>query len=218
MTAVSTVISHYGYGGLGALIAIESMGVPVPGETALIAAAVTAATTKTLDIWLVIVAAATGAIMGDNVAYWIGQKLGFRLIKRYGQHVWLTERRIKLGQYLFLKYGGRIVFFGRFLPVLRELAALLAGTNDMRWRSFLIFNAAGGIAWTGLVGLTAFYLGKKASELTTPFEIGATVLLVLTMSVSFLVMRHQARKLADRAEEELPGPVKSLRFRRHKRT
>jgi len=94
---------------------------------------------------VVIAAAASGAILGDNLGFWIGREGGYRLLRRYGRYIRLEERRLKLGQYLFMRHGGKVVFFGRFVAVLRAWAAFLAGTNRMRWPRFLLFNAAGGI-------------------------------------------------------------------------
>jgi membrane protein DedA with SNARE-associated domain len=148
-------IATYGYGAVGGIVALESMGIPLPGETALVAAGVVAGTTHALAIWLVIAAAAAGAILGDNAGFWLGRELGYRALRRFGRYVWLDERRIKLGQYLFLRHGGKVVFFGRFVSVLRELAAFLAGANHMSWLRFLMFNAAGAIIWALLYGLGA---------------------------------------------------------------
>ena len=115
----------------------------MPGEATLIAAAVYAGTTKQLNIWLVIASASLGAILGDNVGFWLGRELGFRVLVRYGSYVGLNEGRIKVGQYLFQLHGGKIVFFGRFFALLRIWAALLAGVNQMAWPKFLLFNAGG---------------------------------------------------------------------------
>jgi membrane protein DedA with SNARE-associated domain len=133
---ISHLISAYGYWVVGGVVALESIGIPVPGETALVAAAIYAATTQELNIWLVIVAAACGAIFGDNIGMAIGREIGYRLLTRYGPRIGLSERRIKLGQYLFRRHGGKVVFFGRFVAVLRALAAFLAGANCMPWRRF----------------------------------------------------------------------------------
>src|SRR5690349_22734487 len=111
------------------------MGVPLPGESVLVLAALYAAR-HGQSITALIASAAVGAILGDNVGYWIGREFGYRLLLRYGRYVGLTETRIKLGQYLFLHHGGKVVFFGRFIAVLRVLAAVLAGVNRMEWRSF----------------------------------------------------------------------------------
>lgn len=111
----------------------------------MIAASIVAGTTHELNIVLVIAAAAGGAILGDNAGFWIGRSLGYRLLRRYGSYIWLTERRIMLGQYLVTRYGGALVFIGRFISLLRTLAPFIAGANRMAWPRFAAFNAAGGI-------------------------------------------------------------------------
>ncbi len=165
------LIEHAGYGAVFLAVGIESIGIPFPGETTLIAAAAYAGGTHKLNIAFVIAAAAAGAIIGDNIGFWIGREFGFRLLLRYGRYIGITERRIKLGQYLFRRYGGEVVFFGRFVAVLRALAAFLAGTNRMSWPRFLIFNAAGGIVWSGLYGIGAYALGKQIHRLAGPVGI-----------------------------------------------
>jgi membrane protein DedA with SNARE-associated domain len=209
--AVSHVIGEYGYGAVAGVVALESMGLPLPGETTLIAAAVVAGTTHALNIWLVIAAAAGGAIIGDNMGYAVGRWLGFWLLVHYGRYIWLTEPRIKLGQYLFVCHGGKVVFFGRFVAVLRALAAFLAGADRMHWFRFLMFNAAGGIAWAVIYGLSADYLGKEVSRLAEPAAIvigvGAVIILIL---FAIFIRRHEA-DLEARAEQALPGPIAQRR-------
>lgn len=147
------LLATYGYLAVLLFVAIESTGIPFPGETMLLVAAIAAGTTHQLSIAWVIVAAAGGAILGDNLGFWVGREGGYRLLRRYGRYIRLEEHRLKQGQYLFLKHGGKVVFFGRFVAVLRAWAAFLAGTNRMRWPRFLLFNAAGGIVWATLYGL-----------------------------------------------------------------
>ena len=106
------LFTTYGYGAIGGLVALESMGIPLPGEMVLVAAAVLAGTKHVLNIWFVIAAAAAGAILGANIGFWLGREFGYRLLVRYGRYVRVTVPRIKLGQYLFLRYGGWVVFFG----------------------------------------------------------------------------------------------------------
>lgn len=210
------LISTYGYGAVGGVIALESIGIPLPGETALIAAAVIAGTTHALDIWYIIAAAAGGAILGDNVGFWIGREFGYWLVLRYGRYVRLTERRIKLGQYLFDRYGGEVVFFGRFVAVLRALAAFLAGANRMRWPQFLIYNAAGGIVWAVAYGVGAYYLGKEVDRLAKPVGIGIVVAAAIgAIAFAIFLRRHEA-DLEDRAEKALPGPLRPVRRKKAK--
>ena len=176
-------ISTYGYWTVGGIIALESMGLPLPGEATLIAAAVYAGETHHLNIWLVIAAGAAGAILGDNIGFWIGREIGYRLLLRYGHYVYLTEARIKLGQYLFLRHGGKIVFFGRFVALLRTLAAILAGANHMSWPRFLLFNAAGGIVWAVLYGLAAYHVGHTLEHVTKPAAFGLIIVAAITVAV-----------------------------------
>ena len=139
---VAHLLASYGYGAVVLFVTLESTGIPFPGETMLLVAAIAAGTTHQLSIGWVIVAAASGAILGDNLGFWIGREAGFRIVRSSGRFVRLDERKLKLGHYLFLKHGGKVVFFGRFVTVLRTWAAFLAGTNQMLWPRFLLFNAA----------------------------------------------------------------------------
>jgi membrane protein DedA with SNARE-associated domain len=205
------LISTYGYGAVGGLAALESMGMPLPGETVLIAASVIAGTSHALSIWLVVAAAAGGAVLGNSISFWVGAEIGYRLLAKYGRYVWLSERRIKLGQYLFLRYGGEVVFFGHFVGAPRALAAFLAGTGSMRWPRFLAFNAAGGVVFAAILGLGAFYLGKVADRLATPVGIGLGVAAVtVIVALALLVRRHEA-ELEAKAEDALPGPLRPNR-------
>src|SRR5213592_3083604 len=144
-TTLQHYLATYGYLAVFIFVAIESAGIPFPGETMLLIAAIYAGRTHHLSLPLVIVAAASGAILGDNVGFWIGREGGYRLLRRYGRYIWLDERKLRLGKYLFLKYGGTVVFFGRFIAVLRAWAAFLAGTNRTRWGPFVFCYAIGGI-------------------------------------------------------------------------
>ena len=201
------LLATYGYWAVFVFIAIESMGIPFPGETMLLVAAIYAGTTHRLSILLVIVAAASGAILGDNLGFIIGRVGGYRLLRRYGHYIRLDERKLKLGQYLFMKHGGKVVFFGRFVAVLRAWAAFLAGTNRMRWPGFLLFNALGGIVWATLFGLGGYYLGDSIHRLTGPVAIACTVLATLVI-IAFLIFVHRnEQRLEAEAERALPGPL-----------
>src|SRR5262245_59179854 len=140
----------YGYWAVAIVVGLESMGLPLPGEAVLIAASVYAATHDG-SVAAVIGAAAVGAIIGDNIGYLVGVYLGYPFLHRFGGYIGLTADRLRLGQYLFMRYGGWIVFFGRFISVVRFLAALLAGVNRMAWHRFLLANAAGAIVWSTVV-------------------------------------------------------------------
>lgn len=207
------LLATYGYWAVFVFIAIESMGIPFPGETMLLVAAIYAGTTHRLSILLVIVAAASGAILGDNLGFIIGRVGGYRLLRRYGHYIRLDERKLKLGQYLFMKHGGKVVFFGRFVAVLRAWAAFLAGTNRMRWPGFLFFNALGGIVWATLFGLGGYYLGDNIHRLTGPVAIACTVLATLII-IAFLIFVHRnEQRLEAEAERALPGPLDAYQLK-----
>jgi membrane protein DedA with SNARE-associated domain len=121
------------------------MGVPVPGEALLISAALYAGSTQNLTISSVVMVAAVAATAGGMFGYLIGRSVGLPLLVRNGRHIGLDERRLKVGQYLFLRHGGKIVSFGRFVDILRMFAGLLAGVNRMNWPYFLLMNALGAI-------------------------------------------------------------------------
>jgi membrane protein DedA with SNARE-associated domain len=183
------------------------MGLPLPGETALIAAAVYAATSHELNVMGVIAAASAGAIIGDNIGYEIGRLVGFPLLVRYGPRIGLDERRIKLGQYLFRHYGGAIVFFGRFVAMLRALAALLAGINRMPWPRFFFFNAAGGVAWSSIVGIGAYALGFSVHRISGPLGIGVLILALIAVAAAAVFLRRHEQALVAEAEQALPGSL-----------
>ena len=201
------LLATYGYWAVLVFVAIESTGIPFPGETMLLIAAIYAGTTHRLSIPLVIVAAASGAILGDNIGFWIGREGGYRLLRRYGRYIRLDERKLKLGQYLFRKHGGKVVFFGRFVAVLRALAAFLAGTNRLSWQRFLLFNALGGIVWATLYGMGGYLLGKNIDRFTGPLSTITIVLAVLITLVFLVVVRRNEHRLEEEAERALPGPL-----------
>ena len=158
------VSSGVGYVALGLLIAGESAGVPLPGETALITAGILASRGD-LSLPLVICVAAAAAIVGDNVGYVIGRRGGRWLLTRPGR--W-EARRVALvarGEGFFARHGGKTVFFGRWLPVLRITAAWLAGVHHMEWKRFVFWNALGGIGWATTVGLAAYFAGEAVKVL-----------------------------------------------------
>jgi membrane protein DedA with SNARE-associated domain len=204
---VAELIATHGYWVIAAIVGLESTGIPAPGETALVTAAIYAGTTHRLSIVFVIVAAAIGAIAGDNVGYLAGRRFGYRLLLRYGPLLKLTPPRIKLGQFLFARHGGKVVFFGRFIAVLRALAALLAGINVMPWKRFLFFNAAGGVVWAVLFGVGGYLFGEQIERVKGPAGVAGLVLAVVAAVASaWFVRRHEAALEAE-AERALPGPL-----------
>ena len=208
--AIDHLLGEYGYSVVFVIIGLEAMGVPAPGESLVIAAAVYAGTTGKLDIGGVIGAAAGGAIMGDNLGYLIGRWAGFRLLRRYGKHVGLNDRRLNLGRYLFKTQGGRVVFVGRFIAILRTFVALLAGANRMDWKVFLIWNAVGGVVWAGLYGGGAFLAGNLVSRIAGPVAIGLGIVAAVAVVAGIVFLRRNETRLEDRAEQEMAkhgGPI-----------
>lgn len=207
-TQAMHLVSTYGVWVVGGVVGVESMGIPLPGETTLIAAAVYAGSTGRLSIAAVVIAAAVGAFVGDNVGFWIGRTLGYPWVVTHQAGLHLTRRRLKLGQYLFLRHGGKVVFFGRFVAVLRALAAFLAGVNCMGWGRFLLFNTAGGIVWASAYGLGAYAFGQTLTNLLSDVGIVLATAALLAVIAGLLLVRRYERRLEDRAERAFPGSLR----------
>jgi membrane protein DedA with SNARE-associated domain len=201
------LVADYGYAGIALVIGLESMGVPLPGETALIFAAVYAGSTHQLDIFGVIVAAVSGAVVGDNIGYLLGRLYGMPLLLRHGPRLGVNASRIKLGRYMFAHYGVPVVFFGRFVALLRTLAALLAGVNRMHWVPFVLANGAGAVVWASVFGGGAYALGQQIHKIAGLLG-GVAGLGALGALVAFgLFVKHHERAFLARAEAEYPGPL-----------
>ena len=199
-------VASYGYFAVFLIVAAESAGIPMPGETTLVSAAVFAGQ-GTLDIRLVIGCAALGAILGDNAGYWVGRENGFPIVVKYGRYLRLDEPRLKLGQYLFQRHGGKIVFFGRFVALLRAFAAVLAGINHLAWARFFTFNALGGIVWASLFGLGGYFLGRAFEHYARPVGIAALIAAVVGAIAAQRFIAHHEKALIAQAEAALPGPL-----------
>jgi len=203
---IQDLIQAYGLWVLFAVVMLESMGTPMPGETALITAALYAGSTHQIGIGSVVLFAATAAMVGDNFGYLIGRSIGIRLVMRYGRYLRVNEPRLKVGQYLFLRHGGKIVFFGRFVAFLRTFVAPLAGVNRMRWPYFLIINALGGVCWALLFGGGAYLFGEQMKRVAGPVSLLLLVAAIgLAAAAIFFFRRHQ-KELEQRADAAFPGP------------
>jgi len=199
---VTHLVEVSGYPLLFAIVMAESSGVPIPGETALIAAAVLASRGK-LQIELVIPLAAAAAIVGDNIGYVIGRRGGRWLLERPGAFRGQRLQVLETGEPFFERHGPKAVFFGRFILGLRVWASWLAGATHMRWRSFLLWNALGGTCWASAIGLLAYFLGHSAGKAIEAFGIyGLVAVLLAVASALFLHHRHRA---GPRDQEE-PDP------------
>ncbi len=204
---IGNLVATHGYWVVGTVVALESMGVPAPGETVLVTAAIFAGTTHRLSIPLVIAAAVVGAIAGDNAGYWIGRRIGYALVVRYGRFARIDNARLRLGRFIFDRYGGEVVFFGRFVAVLRALAALFAGINRMPWWRFLVYNATGGMAWAAVFGLGGYFLGERLERLRGPMAIAGGAAAVGACAVGLWWMRRHEAELQSRADRAYPDPL-----------
>jgi membrane protein DedA with SNARE-associated domain len=203
---IAHLIATYGVLAIGVIIALESMGLPLPGESVLALAAFYAAH-HGQSIVAVVASAAAGAIVGDNLGYWIGRELGYPLLRSYGSRIGLSPGKIKLGQYLFLRHGVKVVFLGRFVAVLRVLAAVLAGVNRMDWRRFMLANAAGAILWASVVGFGAYLFGRAVTHVTGPLSVALAIVGLAAIVGALLFVRAHEAALEAEAERALPGPL-----------
>jgi membrane protein DedA with SNARE-associated domain len=180
---------------LPAIIGLESLGVPSPGETALVLAAVLASQGH-LQIWLVLVIGVSSAIIGDNIGYLLGRRFGREVFLSKGPLLHHRERAIAAGDRFFERHGPKAVFFARWIALVRFAAAWLAGINKMRFRDFFFYNALGGITWGLTFGLVGYYGGKAAGHVLAEVGIAGAAVLVLGVVGWFVYVR-----LRDRARE-----------------
>ena len=188
---------HHGLPLLFLAVMLESFGIPVPGETALIAFGLLAAQGH-YSIVLVIVLAAAAAIIGDNLGYWVLGRLGGRaLFNRWGWLRRYSERVLPRVERIFARHGGKTVFFGRFIAVLRVGAAAVAGLAHMPWWKFLFWNASGGIIWATAVGLAAFYGGKAVTNALETYGLYAALAIVAVLAVGWFAIRRAKHRVED---------------------
>lgn len=205
LAAIFGISSGLGYL-LPAIIGLESLGVPSPGETALVLAAVLASQGK-LQIWLVIVIGVASAIMGDNIGYLLGRRFGREVFVARGPFRRHRERAIDAGERFFDRHGPKAVFFARWIALVRFAAAWLAGINKMHWQTFFFWNALGGITWGVTYGLVGYYGGQAAAHVLAQVGIAGAVLLVLTVVGFLLRDRVRERRQLARQEPAEPEPT-----------
>ena len=187
------------------VVALESAGVPLPGETILVAAALLAATTNQIDIAIVVGTAAAGAIVGDGIGYTVGRRFGMQLLRKYGRYIRLDENRLLIGRYLFFRYGSAVVFFGRFIAMLRMFAALLAGANSMPAARFFFFNVTGGICWACLFGFGTYVVGTEIYKVSKALTLVSLVLFIAAGSGLSIIIRRYEIALLRQAKHSLPN-------------
>ncbi|MHB1303062.1 MAG: DedA family protein [Acidiphilium sp.] len=216
--ALEPWITAYGSVAVAALVLLESLGLPLPGETALVSAAIYAGTTHRIDIVVLIASAAIGAILGGVAGYWIGRHAGYPAALRHGSRIGLTERRLLAGRWLFDNHGGKIIVFGRFFAVLRALAALLAGVTMMNWPRFLAFQCIASTVWAICYGGGAYIFGKQIHHFAAPVGIAVGAVVLAIIGVAILVAHRHGDRLetlaAERARRDCPLPKRPFPDRR----
>ena len=203
------VAETIGYPLMFALIAIETMGIPVPGETALITAGIVASRGR-LEIEAVIAIAAAAAILGDNVGFAIGRKLGRRLLTAPGPLLHHRRRVIAVGEPFFDRHGPKAVFLGRWVTGLRITAAWMAGVTRMSWPTFVFWNALGGIAWATSIALVAYFVGHSAERFIHIAGLGGAGAVVLGGLLLWFVLRLRRRRAEQRIDAEIEAEEGAL--------
>jgi membrane protein DedA with SNARE-associated domain len=193
---VTKLILDHGLLILFVVVALESAGVPLPGETALIAAAVLASQGHWSIAWVIGVAAGA-AIVGDNGGYWAGRTGGRKLISRWRRLERWSHRVLPPSERFFRRHGAKTIFVARFFSVLRVTAAWLAGVGRMEWWRFLFWNAAGGICWATLVGLLSYYGGRAAADAVSHYGLLAGAAIVVLLVLAFGVFHFMKRRVLE---------------------
>lgn len=194
--SLAPVLDHYGYLAVASLVLLEDFGVPVPGETILIAAAVYAGTGQ-LNVALVAVIAVVAAVIGDNIGYGLGRWGGRRLVVRFGRYVLLTEKRLDAAQGWYERHGGKVVVVARFVEGLRQANGWVAGITQMRWASFLAFNAVGAVLWVGVWVSVGYVSG---SHIDTVYATIRTYILYVVGGAAIVLLGVLARHVIRRRQ------------------
>ena len=193
-------VRDYGVVAVMVIVALEALGAPLPGETLLIFASVLVGRGD-LSLPHLLICAWAGSVLGDNIGYWIGRKLGRAAVTRYGARIGLTAQRFDAIAGIFARYGAATVVFARFVNVLRQLNGIVAGSLGMPWGRFLMFNALGAALWVGLWVLGAYFLGEHMSAITRlAHHVGlvAAAMVVVALLVG-LVFLWRSRRAGSRA-------------------
>jgi membrane protein DedA with SNARE-associated domain len=195
---IAPLLDHWGYWAVGGLIFVEDFGVPSPGETILIAAALHAGAGR-LNIVAVAAIGIAAAILGDNVGYLIGRTGGHALVQRYGKYIFLPPERYAKAEKWFTRHGGKVVTIARFVEGLRQANGIIAGTTEMPWRRFLAFNALGAVLWVGLWAGVGYAAGNHIIAIYTQLNryqsylLAALGVLLVALVVRVVLRRRRAR-------------------------
>jgi len=199
---VTRLLEHYGYLAIVALVFVESFGVPAPGQTIIILGAAYAGQGH-LNVVTVAVCAFVAAVTGDSVGYAIGRFGGHRLVLRFGRYVRLTPERLMRVERFMARHGPKIVAVARFIDGLRQLNGVVAGTAEMPWRKFLVFNALGAVAWVGVWTTAGYLAGDRLDEILAIalryqwFALAALIVAVAGYAVLHVGLRRRRRRRAD---------------------
>ena len=198
LASILDLTTKLGYPLLGVAVGIEALGIPVPGETAVILGGL-AANSHRLSIVLVIVVASAGAIIGDNIGFVIGRRGGRALLERPGRFYEERQKVLAIGDPFFARHGPKAVFLGRWIAGLRIWASWLAGASSMRWPTFIVWNAAGGIAWATSVALAAYYGGKTVESVFSKIGLYGIIVagVVILLGAAWYLRRRRRRRAAD---------------------
>ena len=211
---VAPILDRWGYSAVAAVIGVESFGVPAPGQTIMVAAAIYAGAGR-LNVVAVGVIAFVAAVLGDNIGYWIGVRGGRRVVHRFGRYIFLTPERLERAEKFFARRGSRIVVAARFIDGLRQLNGVIAGITAMPWRTFLLYNAIGAALWVGWWTTISYVLGTHLVEIidhTRPYKWWAIAGITLCVTAYVILhVRHLRRRRTRDTEEEPAEVEKSVR-------
>ncbi len=192
LDSVQPYLHGYGSAAVALAILLEDFGIPVPGETMLISGAILASKGSLRIEWLLPLAWA-GAVIGDNIGFAIGHFGGHRLVVRYGSRFGITAERLGKVEQLFQRYGDYVVIFARFVVLARQLNGIVAGTLEMHWARFLLFNAIGAALWVGFWGLLSYWLGRSISltDLAHAGWAGAGIVVLAILAAGYYFWRRR---------------------------
>ena len=205
MADLPELVREFGYPAIGLGVLVVSAGFPIPVGELLVAAAIYASQTHRLDIRLLVLIASAGATGGGAVGFGIGYWGGAQLLERYGRLVGFGPARVRLGQYLFRRHGGKIVFLIRFMPVVAPFGGVLAGMNRMPWGRFLVFDVLGGVAWSAVMALGPYFFGEAFSAVGRPVGIAGIITLVVVALVAARRLKRHEAALQAQADADAPG-------------
>ncbi len=202
--ALEHLLHEYGYAAIVAIIALENVGLPVPGETILITSAIFAATTHELNAVVIVITATLAAFGGAVAGFMIGRYGERHLLHRFGRYLHLDERDLRLGRYLFQRFGVRVVFVARFIAFLRSLAGLLAGANAMSLKPFLIASGLGALAWSATFGFGAYALGREIEAVSARAGVVLGTLVIVAIIAGARFLRKNRARLQFEADRAAP--------------